>query len=119
MTYTGNVPPTPIPNPCHSLEGIGEPGYNPCNYWPYLSEPWQAYNAIGAAYDDWIRGRQQDMAKTFVPTIVRNLKRACAYIQKHHDTLTANLTTTQMACLDSIVQSVNTCFGTTVDREAP
>lgn len=119
MAYAGNVPPTPIPNPGTSPQGLGEPAYDAHNYWPYLSAPWQAYEAMGAAYDDWIRERTQEMAKTFVPQLLRNLVKLANYITRHHATLAANLTTGQMACLDSIVTSINTCVTGQAYREQP
>jgi hypothetical protein len=52
------------------------------------------------------------MAKTFVPQLVRILRRVCNYIQKHHATLASTLTNDQMVYLDGLVTGCNNLFGT-------
>lgn len=41
--------------------------------------------------------------KTFVPQLVRLIRRLCAYIQKHRATMNPYLTTQQRAGLDAVV----------------
>ena len=50
------------------------------------------------------------MAKTYVPTLIKLLRRLNVYLSKHSSTIeAAGLSPTQLACITSLISAVANC----------